>query len=164
MNLRRVANQYSYVLVAVLALLVGAFYVAREPRIARWIAWLIAAALLYVLYFVLRPGKPTVTDTAQLEAQVARGQPLLLELYSTFCLGSMIVKPVVDGIEQEPGVAARLLRIDVTTPGGQDIARELEVDVTPTFIAVDSQGQEQWRLVGGATNRLDLVKRLRRLT
>ncbi|HUZ77009.1 MAG TPA: thioredoxin family protein [Chloroflexota bacterium] len=164
MNPRRLTNQYSYVLVGSLALLAGAAYVSRDPTPARWIAWLAAVGILYALYLFLRPGEPTLSPPHTLEQELGKGYPVLVELYSNFCIACMVVKPVVDGLDHEPGVRARFIRIDISTPEGHKVARQCQLQATPTFIGLDSQGVEQWRLIGGATNRQDLVARLRRLT
>jgi len=59
------------------------------------------------------------------------------------------MKPVVDGLEQEMAERLIVLRVDIHTPAGQEIARQYQFEYTPTFIFFDEKGIEQWREVGG---------------
>ncbi|MHB0924298.1 MAG: thioredoxin family protein [Bellilinea sp.] len=59
------------------------------------------------------------------------------------------MKPVVDGLEQEMGERLIVLRVDIHTQAGQEIASQYRFEYTPTFILFDEQGNEQWREVGG---------------
>lgn len=58
------------------------------------------------------------------------------------------MKPVVDGLEQEMGERLIVLRVDIHTEAGQEIASQHRFEYTPTFILFDEQGNEKWREVG----------------
>jgi thioredoxin-related protein len=59
------------------------------------------------------------------------------------------MKPVVDRIEEELGDRIMVIRLDVQTQAGRELARGYGFRYTPTFIMFDAQGREIWRQVGG---------------
>ncbi len=59
----------------------------------------------------------------------------------------MAAKPIVDGIEEEFADRLIVLRVDVQTADGRELAQQFGA-LTPTFIFFDAQGEELWRMVG----------------
>lgn len=59
------------------------------------------------------------------------------------------MKPVVDGLEKELSGQLKVLRVDIHTKSGKDIAAEMDFEFTPTFIYFSADGAELWRQVGG---------------
>ncbi len=57
-------------------------------------------------------------------------------------------KPVVDGLENELGGKIIILRINIQSQIGRDLAPVYNFEYTPTFIFFNSKGQEAWRVVG----------------
>lgn len=53
----------------------------------------------------------------------------------------------MDGLEEEFQDPLRVVRVDVQSAFGRDLAREYGT-FTPTFVFFDSQGEELWRVVG----------------
>ena len=58
------------------------------------------------------------------------------------------MKPVVDGLEQELGGRLAIIRVDIQSAAGRELAPEFDFRYTPTFIFFDAQGVELWREVG----------------
>lgn len=58
------------------------------------------------------------------------------------------MKPVVDGLEKEMSDRLTVIRVDIHTKAGREIARQHEFQYTPTFILFDEDGNERWREVG----------------
>lgn len=58
------------------------------------------------------------------------------------------MKPVVDGLEKEMSDRLTVIRVDIHTKVGREIARQYEFQYTPTFILFDEDGNERWREVG----------------
>ncbi|MBV9120465.1 MAG: hypothetical protein JOZ39_07130 [Chloroflexi bacterium] len=81
---RQIVNRNSYVVVAGLALLVAAYFVAISGSLASWLVWIVAVVALYFGWRALKPGKGTAMSETQLERLVGAGQPVLLELYSNY--------------------------------------------------------------------------------
>lgn len=68
----------------------------------------------------------------------------------------------MDGIEEDLGSAAKVVRIEFTTPGGREVGARYGVEFVPTFLIFDSRGQ----LVRTArtVDREGFVRELRALT
>lgn len=54
----------------------------------------------------------------------------------------------MDGLEQELSGQLKIIRIDVQSPVGRELAPLYGFQFTPTFIYFDAQGVERWREVG----------------
>ncbi len=59
-----------------------------------------------------------------------------------------MIKPVVDGLEQELGGQVEFIRLNIQDEVGQELAPLYGFEYTPTFIFFDAQGNEVWREVG----------------
>jgi thioredoxin-related protein len=53
----------------------------------------------------------------------------------------------VDGLEVEFPTQLKVVRVDVQSAFGRELAREYGT-FTPTFVLFDAQGEELWRVVG----------------
>ena len=71
----------------------------------------------------------------------------------------MSQKPMVDRLKQELAGRAQVIRIDVRSASGQELAESLGLEMVPTFIIFDKSGTEIWRKVG-LTNRQKLLSRI----
>jgi len=158
LSARQILNQNSYVLIAALVLMVIGYFVATFGNVTSWIGWLLAALLLLAIHLVLRPGKGSLLSPAELEQLVGSGSPVVLELYSSYCLVCMAAKPVLDGIEKQVGQRVRFVRMDVATPNGRRVAAEVGLDLVPLVVGFDAQGSERWRTQ--RVNRGDLLRRI----
>ena len=63
-------------------------------------------------------------------------------------MGCTLAKPIVDGIEKEHQGELVVMRINIQTSDGQELANRFNSLATPTFILFDSQGQEIYRSIG----------------
>ena len=68
------------------------------------------------------------------------------------------MEPIVNGLEKELGDALIIIRADIQTDVGREVADEYATRMTPTFILLDGDGGEIWRSVG--TLDADKVKQL----
>lgn len=59
------------------------------------------------------------------------------------------MKPVVDGLEKEMSGRLDVIRVDIHTKGGRELADQMGFEYTPTFILFAADGAELWRQVGG---------------
>ncbi|MBT3389607.1 MAG: thioredoxin family protein [Chloroflexi bacterium] len=53
----------------------------------------------------------------------------------------------MDGLEVEFPTQLKVVRVDVQSAFGRELAREYGT-FTPTFVLFDAQGEELWRVVG----------------
>jgi thioredoxin-related protein len=67
-----------------------------------------------------------------------------------------VAKPIVDGIEQDLGGRASVLRLNVMTEVGSQAARQYGVRGVPTLIVFDGSGNVVEQSVG-VPNRKDVV-------
>ena len=72
------------------------------------------------------------------------------------------MEPVVDGLEEEYGSDFQIVRIDIDTARGKELAREHAFIGQPTFILFDSSGEETRRLMG-AQSRETLEREIERI-
>ncbi len=54
----------------------------------------------------------------------------------------------MDGLEQELSGKLEIIRINLQSPVGRELAPVYGFQLTPTFIYFDAQGNELWREVG----------------
>ena len=132
-------------LAAGLVLIVAAYFVARFGSLATWVAWIAVVLALYLGYLRLRPGAGTALGSEEIEHLVGSGTPVLLHLYSNYCVVCMAAKPVMDGMEKELGRHVRFVRVDVASSTGKKIGMSVGLDLVPAFIGYDGAGKERWR-------------------
>jgi len=53
----------------------------------------------------------------------------------------LVAKPIVDGIEKEIGENGQVLRIDVKSSLGKQLARRYQVSAVPTIVILDGKGE-----------------------
>jgi len=54
----------------------------------------------------------------------------------------------VDGLEQQLTGNLEIVRINIQTPVGRELAPAYDFEYTPTYIYFDSKGNELWRTIG----------------
>lgn len=144
-------NRFSYIILATIVLVSMGVYFARSGFTrTRALALAVAALAFFVAWASLRTGNGTTTST-QAATLVLRDskEPVLIEFYSDFCAGCLAARPAVDSLEREMGDRLRVVRLNVASAAGQDLASQLQVDNrTPSFVLLDSDGNELWRGFG----------------
>jgi thiol:disulfide interchange protein len=61
------------------------------------------------------------------------------------------MKPIVDGLEEKYGEDYPIVRVDIDTKQGKQVARDHGFIGQPTFIFIDESGEEVRRLMGPQT-------------
>jgi len=134
-------NHYSVLWVMLLLLVGGGCVVQRRgSKIRGWLLLAAVAAISATMWLFFRPvsnpGAPSP------------GKPSLLEIQSPYCLGCVALKPQVDALERSLSSRLVVRRVDIQSEEGNKLAREYDVQFTPTFIFFDGAGKEQWRSIG----------------
>ncbi|MFQ3565528.1 MAG: thioredoxin domain-containing protein [Aggregatilineales bacterium] len=147
----QIANQFSFVIFGALTLigLIGFLILCR----VRWqivtVAGLSFIALFVATFLLLRPGASDVDTLAEAEAMLTNGQPTLLEFFSNYCTGCLLVRPAVDQlvaeIDAQYNGSFNLLRVDIHTPVGRALRERYGFSFTPEFILFNHDGREVWR-------------------
>lgn len=144
-------NRFSYIILATVVLVGMGVYFARSGFTrTRALALGVAALAFFVAWASLRTGNGTTTST-QAATLVLRDseQPVLVEFYSDYCAGCLAARPAVDSLERELGDRLRVVRLNVASAAGQDLATQLQVENrTPSFVLLDPDGNELWRGFG----------------
>jgi thiol-disulfide isomerase/thioredoxin len=76
------------------------------------------------------------------------GLPVLLAVQSQYCLGCVVMKPVVDKLERELSGKLAVRRVNIQSADGRQLAEQHRVKFTPTFVLLDASGNERWRATG----------------
>jgi thiol-disulfide isomerase/thioredoxin len=143
-------NTHSLVISALaLVAVVGFFLLRDKPKWNDVLAFGVIIIGLAAAWFALRPTQtPLMESSAKVQAMIGAGTPVLLEFQSPYCLACTMVKPVVDGLEQELAGQVEFIRLNIQDEVGQELAPLYSFEYTPTFIFFDAQGNEVWREVG----------------
>ncbi len=96
---------------------------------------------IILVYAVLHTPGDDFTSTVELEAMLTDGTPTVLEFYSNTCSTCLLSKPKVDQLEQELEGEAKVLRLNIKEPVGQEMANRLGVRGVPTFFIIDGEGR-----------------------
>jgi thioredoxin 1 len=112
--------------------------------------WLTIAIVLAVVaaYLILRTPGDAFESVAAFEAAVTDGQPTVVEFYSNTCSICLASKPKVDQMERDLGDQASVLRLNVRTAPGDQLAYRWQVTGVPTFFVFDGQGESVYRRAG----------------
>ena len=103
---------------------------------------------LAIAYIVLRTPGDRFGSMADLESQLASGRPTVVELYSNTCSICLVSKPKVDQLERDIASQAELLRLNVKSGPGQELAGRWQVSGVPTFFVLNGQGDTVYRRAG----------------
>jgi len=72
------------VLASAIVLMLAAYFVARLETWTAWLAWILAVAVLYAAFLLLRPGAGSKLSDTEVELLVGSGKPVLLVLFSNY--------------------------------------------------------------------------------
>lgn len=90
---------------------------------------------------------PPPTDTVEdFQKAIKSGQPLLVDFGANSCLPCRQIRPILKELKEELAGKAQVLIIDVYKY--KELAREYKVQLIPTLIFFDKNGQEIFRHLG----------------
>jgi hypothetical protein len=92
------------------------------------------------IWLVMRPGSPDVRSAVDLQQAIHEGRPVLVELYSNFCLICMASRQVLKTAAAALGADCRIVRVELPTPGGREIANAYRLLYTPSYLVFDLHG------------------------
>ncbi|MCU0476299.1 MAG: thioredoxin domain-containing protein [Anaerolineae bacterium] len=140
-------NQFSYPLIA-LGVLASAFLLLRLRQAKRATLIVVEVGLLAAFvggFFALRTGDGDLRDMAAYDALIANQRPTLVEFFSNFCTGCLVMRPSVDALVQDLEGEFNILRVNIHSDAGRDLRERLGFSFTPEFIVLDARGVEVWR-------------------
>jgi thiol:disulfide interchange protein len=122
----------------------------RKPTHRKWLStWLIFAgiALLVLAVMALKSGKQTSAAPVSLEEQyhqaLQENQPTFVFLHSLDCIPCQTMMDVVAEVQPEFEGQVVLIDVDVYQQSNVDIMRQEGLQMIPTLVFYDRQGQRQ---------------------
>jgi thiol:disulfide interchange protein len=119
------------------------YWLSRDHLSAFWRAnrlEIVVVLALLAAYLGLHSTQSPVGTAAELAARLRQGQPTALYFYSNRCSICLISGPAVDALERELGTG-RLLRLNVASAQGGEIAPRYGVRGVPTVLVFDGRGE-----------------------
>lgn len=97
-------------------------------------------AVLGVIWVAMRPGSPDIRSKEQLARMVRAGKPLVVELYSNFCLICMANRQTINRAATSLSGTCRFVRVELPTAAGAAIGDLYGIKYTPSYLIFDEHG------------------------
>ena len=97
-------------------------------------------AVLGGVWLALRPGRSDIRSQEELDRALRGGRPVVVELYSNFCLICMSNRQAIKLATTSLGGAARFVRLELPTKAGSAIGDAYGARYTPSYLVFDEQG------------------------
>lgn len=103
-----------------------------------------AVIVWFAIWWIVKPSPTREIDSLQaFQSSLKNGsRPTLIQLYSSYCLACVALKPTVDQLEAEAGEKLQIVHLDIDRQPGKHLAKEYKVLFTPTFIHFDKNGKK----------------------
>jgi thiol-disulfide isomerase/thioredoxin len=123
------------------------------------LAGLIVFIIVHMLWYI-RPSQLKNVD--EFQARLRRGRPVVVHIYSNLCTVCTLSKPLIDRVEARFEGRAEVLRVDLLSRLGRQIADKYRVTLIPAVLVFDSEGKLANRQLG-VLNPLGISRTLGRL-
>jgi thiol-disulfide isomerase/thioredoxin len=144
-------NQHSYVVVAAIVLFIAWTVLRRVARWMRRIMFIAVIALVAAGMGLLRTGGGDIAQASDVQTALADGKPVAVQFYSDWCIACLAAKPFVDGLERELDGKAQILRADIRSDVGADLAQRFGIKTVPGFVVLTPDGKVRLRFDGVRT-------------
>ncbi len=94
----------------------------------------------------------SVSGSAYENLQYRNGLPTVIDFYATWCGPCKAIAPVFDVLKGEYGEKINFVSVDVDADN--ETARRYGIEAMPTFVILDSEGEEIRRIVGADAEAL----------
>ena len=94
----------------------------------------------------------SVSGSAYENLQYRNGLPTVIDFYATWCGPCKAIAPVFDVLKGEYGEKINFVSVDVDADN--ETARREGIEAMPTFVILDSEGEEIRRIVGADAEAL----------
>ena len=149
-------NRYSYLFTSAVAMLVAWLVSARFGGLWSAVAVGGVGIGLALIQRMLRGGASDVSTWDGVEAEIAKGRPLLIFLFSDSCGACLATRPIVDGIEHDLADKLDVLRVNVADDVGQEVRERFDTRMVPAVILLDAAGVECYRSEGRLPRKRDI--------
>jgi hypothetical protein len=96
--------------------------------------------LFGAIWLAMRPGGADITSPEQLARAVKGGKPVVVELYSNFCLICMANRQTIKIAATTLSGQCRFVRVEMPTAAGAAIADFYKCRYTPSYLVFDEHG------------------------
>ena len=110
-------------------------------------ALVVEIALALGLWLALRPREADVRTKADLDRIIRGGKPVLVEVFSSFCLICMSMRRASQAAAATLAGQATVARVELRSPGGQEICRAYGLRYVPSYLVFDEHGDLVRRIV-----------------
>jgi hypothetical protein len=108
------------------------------PAIAATIG--ISLVIFGAIWLAMRPGRADITSPEQLARVVKGGKPVVVELYSNFCMICMANRQNLRAAASRLSGQCRFVRVELPTKAGAAIGDAYECRYTPSYLIFDAHG------------------------
>jgi thiol:disulfide interchange protein len=92
------------------------------------------------VWLSMRPGQADITSPEQLARLVKTGKPVVVELYSNFCLICMANRQTITLAATSLSGVCRFVRVELPTEAGAAIVEAYGCRYTPSYLVFDHHG------------------------
>lgn len=92
------------------------------------------------VWLAMRPGGADITSPEQLARLVKAGKPVVVELYSNFCLICMANRQTIKMAAASLSGQCRFVRVELPTAAGKAIGDSYKCRYTPSYLLFDEHG------------------------
>jgi hypothetical protein len=92
------------------------------------------------IWLAMRPGRADITSLEQLARVVKGGKPVVVELYSNFCLICMANRRTIKIAATSLDGDCRFVRVELPTAAGAAIGDVYKCRYTPSYLVFDGHG------------------------
>lgn len=92
------------------------------------------------IWLAMRPGGADITSQEQLARLVKAGKPVVVELYSNFCLICMANRQTIKMAARSLSGQCRFVRVELPTAAGRAIGDFYKCRYTPSYLLFDEHG------------------------
>jgi thiol:disulfide interchange protein len=120
------------------AITLGPLGAAALPAVL--VTFALDLAVLGGVWLALRPGRADIRSKDDLDRLRRGGRPVVVELYSNFCLICMSNRQTIKLAAMRVGAAAQFVRLELPTKAGSAIGEAYGARYTPSYLVFDEHG------------------------
>tara|TARA_B000000460_G_scaffold226607_1_gene181628 strand:- start:19 stop:519 length:501 start_codon:yes stop_codon:yes gene_type:complete len=145
----QIINSYSFIIVEFL-ILAGITFISWRILGLKWTVPVITATLIILTtsQFILSTKTNTISNPEDFDNVLKLKQPVLVELYSNFCVACLSSKPKVDHLELDLEGEFLVVRLDLNSDVGKYVRQKYDGGLVPTFIVFNRGGDLVWKING----------------
>ena len=160
-----IINQNSFLILSI-GTIVVALVSLRYLRFKREIFIIFGLAIIsLVSFFLIGFSRETefvdsATESFKLNTYE---KPVIIQVYSNFCVRCLSVKGMVDDLKSDLSVDVEFQHINIQSEKGHEFSKKYNIIFVPTFLIINIQGDVIYRTSGSVPDKnkvIDLIKNI----